>query len=401
MRRLAALVAPVAANAGAVVDDLDLLELARAVCDAFGQGDSAGGLTRMQILDRMGPGFRPDVVESRLQVFEKLGLLRPYLDKKHQQRYTLNPAGLVGQQVFDRIGERGGVDELLALLDRTRSLFDGQPTSDEVYAHLRHLTELLSVYANDVERLVATAPLAELLAERDDHDRATALETLAAIAAETTERFPDLRPVATRLVEEASRYLHAVESLMSRVLDEGGMSRDFSVLPPDDYLSAAIGGTVELLASALAPIVFDPPTVWVSAADILGALDRTGPPRHRVRRPPAPPPSTAPDPVGALVDGARRVARSRALRAEQLLGGDSTVEVTSSLRALEWSSAAVLLADLLALDLDPDQAYRLAIGEATIIDVEAEVTYSSPVALHADRATIVAPVHTTDGASDA
>lgn len=401
MRRLAALVAPVAANAGAVVDDLDLLELARAVCDAFAQGDSAGGLTRMQILDRMGPGFRPDVVESRLQVFEKLGLLRPYLDKKHQQRYTLNPAGLVGQQVFDRIGERGGVDELLALLDRTRSLFDGQPTSDEVYAHLRHLTELLSVYANDVERLVATAPLAELLAERDDHDRATALETLAAIAAETTERFPDLRPVATRLVEEASRYLHAVESLMSRVLDEGGMSRDFSVLPPDDYLSAAIGGTVELLASALAPIVFDPPTVWVSAADILGALDRTGPPRHRVRRPPAPPPSTVPDPVGALVDGARRVARSRALRAEQLLGGDSTVEVTSSLRALEWSSAAVLLADLLALDLDPDQAYRLAIGEATIIDVEAEVTYSSPVALHADRATIVAPVHTTDGASDA
>jgi hypothetical protein len=77
------------------------------------------------------------------------------------------------------------------------------------------------------------------------------------------------------------------------------------------------------------------------------------------------------------------------------------VEVTSSLRALEWSSAAVLLADLLALDLDQDQPYRLEIGEATIIDVEAEVTYSSPVALHADRARIDAPVHTTDGASDA
>ena len=224
MRRLAALVAPVAANAGAIVDDPDLLEVGRAVCDAFGQGDSAGGLTHAQIVDRMAPGFPPDVVESRLQVFEKLGLLRPYLDKLHQQRYTLNPASLVGQQVFDRIGLRGGVDELLALLDRTRSLFDGQPTRDEVYAHLRHLTELLSVYANDVERLVATAPLAELLAERDDHDRATALENLAAVAAQTTERFADLRPAATTLVEEASRYLHAVESLMTRVLDEGGVS---------------------------------------------------------------------------------------------------------------------------------------------------------------------------------
>ena len=87
------------------------------------------GSTRAQIVDRMAPGFPPDVVESRLQVFEKLGLLRPYLDKLHQQRYTLNPASLVGQQVFDRIGLRGGVDELLALLDRTRSLFDGQPTA--------------------------------------------------------------------------------------------------------------------------------------------------------------------------------------------------------------------------------------------------------------------------------
>ena len=401
MRRLAALVAPVAAHAGAIVDDPDLLELARAVCDTFGQGDSAGGLTRAQIVDRMARGFPADVVESRLQVFEKLGLLRPYLDKKHQQRYTLNPAGLVGQQVFDRIGERGGVDELLALLDRTRSLFDGLPTREDVYAHLRHLTELLSVYANDVERLVATAPLAELLAERDDHDRATALESLATIAAETTERFPDLRPAATTLVEEASRYLHAVESLMSRVLDEGGMSRDFSVLPPDDYLSAAIGGSVELLAGALAPVVFDPPTVWVSAADILGALDRAGPPRRRVRRPPAPPPSTVVDPVGALVEGARRVGRSRALRAEQLLGGDAVVEVTGALRALAWPGAAALLADLLALDLDPDQAYRVAIGEATIIDLDAEVTYSSPVVLHADRPGHGTAAHVAEVASDA
>lgn len=400
MRRLTALVAPVAANAGAVVDDPDLLELARAVCDAFGQGDSAGGLTRAQIVDRMANGFPPDVVESRLQVFEKLGLLRPYLDKLHQQRYTLNPASLVGQQVFDRIGARGGVDELLALLDRTRSLFDGQPTRQEVYAHLRHLTELLSVYANDVERLVATAPLVELLAERDDHDRATALENLAAVAAQTTERFADLRPVATTLVEEASRYLHAVESLMTRVLDEGGASRDFSVLPPDDYLSAAIDGGLDLLAGALAPVVFDPPNVWVSAADILGALDRSVP-RRRVRRPPAPPPSTVSDPVGDLVDGARRVARSRALRAEQLLEGKGVVEVTGTLRALAWPSAAALLADLLALDLDPDQAYRVAIGEATIVDREVEVTYSSPVALHAERPALERSTDAMETARDA
>lgn len=401
MRRLAALVAPVATDAGAVVDDPKLLELARSVCAAFGQGDSVGGLTRAQIVDRMSGDFAPDVVDSRLQVFEKLGLLRTYLDKKHQQRYTLNPASLVGQQIFDRIGERGGVDELLALLDRTRALLDGEPTRDDVSAHLQHLTELLSVYANDLERLVETAPLAELLLERDDHDRATALDNLGSLATHTTERFPDLRALATRLVEEASRYLHSVEALMSRVLDEGGASRDFSVLAPDDYLSAAIDGHIDALAEAMAPIVFDPATVWVSAGDLLEALDRSGPARPRARRPVAPPPSTAADPVGALLSATEQAARRRALRAEQLLDGEPSVDVTGVLRALPWSSAAMLLADLVALDLDQGQPYDVAISEATIIDPETDVTYSSPVALRAARPVLTSELDDTAEARSA
>jgi hypothetical protein len=385
MRRLAAVVAPVAADAGAVVDDPGLLELARAVCAAFGAGETGGGLTRAQIVERVGRDFAAAVVESRLHVFERLGLLRPYLDKKHQQRYTLNPAGLVGQHVFDRIGERGGVDELLTLLDRTRSLLAGRPDRDELRAHLRHLTELLTVYADDLERLNATAPLAELLAERDDHDRATALQSLPTVADQVTERFPDLRAPATKLVEEASRYLLAVESLMTRVLDMSGATRDFSVLPADDYLSAAITGSVAELAAAFAPVVFDPPTVWVGAADLVDAIDRVGPRRPRARRPPAPRPAVDADPVGSLLAGAERTARARGLRAEQLLDGHADTEVTSTVRGLMWPAAAAMLADLLALDLDPDQPYGLTISEATIVDTETDVTYASPVTLRADR----------------
>ena len=77
------------------------------------------------------------------------------------------------------------------------------------------------------------------------------------------------------------------------------------------------------------------------------------------------------------------------------------MEVTGALRALAWPGAAALLADLLALDLDPDQAYRVAIGEATIIDLDAEVTYSSPVVLHADRPGHGTAAHVAEGASDA
>ncbi|MCZ7537966.1 MAG: hypothetical protein M5T61_19905 [Acidimicrobiia bacterium] len=53
-------------------------------------------------------------------MFEKLGFLRTYLDKKHQQRYTIEPTSLVGQEVFERISRHGGVDELLALSARAR-----------------------------------------------------------------------------------------------------------------------------------------------------------------------------------------------------------------------------------------------------------------------------------------
>ena len=58
-------------------------------------------------------------------------------------------------------------------------------------------------------------------------------------------------------------------------------------------------------------------------------------------------------------------------------------------------------ADLLALDLDPDQAYRVAIGEATIVDAEADVTYSSPVSLHAIGPRIEIPTGAKETMRDA
>jgi hypothetical protein len=113
------MVAPVAQDSGALISEEYLIEVAREVCGAFSDPDAAGGLTRSEIRARVDGAADQATLDARFNVFVKLELLRPVLEKKHQQRYRLNPAGMVGQLVFERIGERGGIDELLTMLDRT------------------------------------------------------------------------------------------------------------------------------------------------------------------------------------------------------------------------------------------------------------------------------------------
>src|SRR4051812_33028455 len=81
MRRLAAMAAPIAVDAGAVIDDEHLLAAARAVCEAFSYDDAVGGLTKAEIAARVNGACDPATLESRLGVFLRMELLRPILDK--------------------------------------------------------------------------------------------------------------------------------------------------------------------------------------------------------------------------------------------------------------------------------------------------------------------------------
>ncbi|MGV1049193.1 MAG: hypothetical protein ACOYD4_11800 [Solirubrobacterales bacterium] len=171
MRRLAAMAAPIATDAGAVIDDEKLLDVARAVCDAFSHDDAFGGLTKAEIAARVNGVCPANVLEARLGVFARMELLRPVLDKKHQQRYVLAPAGLVGVLIVDRFSARGGIEELLSLLDRNTSALERhEAEAPAVAAQLESCRAMFAVFANELSRLVATAPLNEPLIERRFHD---------------------------------------------------------------------------------------------------------------------------------------------------------------------------------------------------------------------------------------
>lgn len=386
LRRLDAVVAPAARDAGVLVEDETAIDIARAVCAVMAEAE-AGGVTRGQLLARLDGAWPPELIESRVDLFVRLGVLQPYLAKAHQQRYVLNPAGMVGVLVIDRIAERGGIDELYVLLDRTRQLLDsGVASRTDVAEHLVSSRSMLSLYADELARLVDTAPLGELIDERRNHDHSRVLDDIGDLNALVSDAFPDLDAEAYRLVLEAQRYVDACYALMDRILDEGGERRDFSVLSPEEYLSAARQGAVEALSGVAATVVWQHAEPWVDATDVEEACDARSRRPGAVARPPEPPaPAPDDDPIADLTDRIVRERRRRELGAEQHLQGASEQEMTATLRGGSWEAAAVLLGDVLALDTDPEAGYHAETGDALFIDAEAPVTWASPLTLRADR----------------
>ena len=387
LRRLAAVAAPVARDAGSVIEQEELLGAARDVCRVFFDEEAAGGLTRSEIFARTGWGDdRRAMFESRFGVFESLELLRPILDKAHQQRYVLNPSGMAGVLMFDRAAQHGGVDELLVLLSRTKDELErGCASRDLLSKRLDTLRGLLGVWAQDVARLVTTGTIAELIEERGFHDDTRLYEEVRTLNDHVTDLHPDLDAAATRLLEAALHYVSCVEDLIARVLDEGGQRRDFSLLDPEEYLTASIEANPARLSEVLNGTVFDPPSPWVDASSVITALEAYAPRSRPHRRPPTPSDVGDEDPLERIEAVAAAELHRRALAAEALLQGKDKTDLTGTLRGQPWTSSARLLADLLALDVERTTPFTVAFGDSLLVDSEAQLTYAAPSTLNAQR----------------
>ncbi len=400
LRRLRALVAPVAADAGAVVDDPALLDVAQAVYAAFGEAGASGGLTKAQIA-RACPAVRDEPgFDARVDLFVRLGMLQPYFDKASQQRLVFNPTSAAGLLVFERLSERGGVDELMSLLDRTRAdLRSGAVSREQVAASLRSARHLLSVFADHLLRLVSSAPLSELIAERRHHAHADLVDEVRALTGLVSDAFPDLDPQAYRVVVQAQRYVGARETFVTRLLDEGAASRDFSLLDPEDYLTAARTGTQPELAQVFAQTVFDPPSPWADPTTVSEAVSEVRPHPQVRERPPRPSEeSTAGDPLDAALDRAERARRKRERRVEILLGSDSETELVDAMRKAGWPGAASVLVEALAAATDPSLPVSASMTDELLVEPDGPVTYLTPVVLR--RAAAPVPIRTGHPAED-
>ncbi|HUK68770.1 MAG TPA: hypothetical protein VLW50_08480 [Streptosporangiaceae bacterium] len=193
LENLRSFVAPIAKDASAVVEDPRALQMARDLSEVFAEHAGISGLTKAeaeQALARRGPLDRT-LFESRFDLFVRMGLIQPFLAKKHQSRYVLDPCGLAGLLVFERMGTRGGVDEMLLLLDRTRWLVErGEADRETVAAYLRRCRHILTAYAAALARLVQSASIRDLIDEQRHHNPHRVEAEVHALNKLVTDRYP-------------------------------------------------------------------------------------------------------------------------------------------------------------------------------------------------------------------
>lgn len=393
LRTMDAVIAPVAASSNALVDELAPLEIADAVYEAFGVLESSGGLTRAQIRAQCTTRC-PDehVFDLRFDHFVRMGMLLPAFRKKFEQRYVFNPASAAGIMVLQRLAERGGVDELVSLLDRTRrALQNRTATETEVRKALRDARQQLTVAADYLLMHVQNSPLDALLAERRQHQHRDLFEYVTELNALVTELFPHFDELAHKVVIAAQRYIDAREQFMSRLLEHGARARDFRLLAPEDYLAAAYTGTVESLSEVASGLVFDPGVLAADPDDILTAVvEYRGPdltPRVRPPRPEAVHDQT--DPFEESRAKAKAVRQRRAAAAELALDGSDELELTNRMRAAGWTGTATQLAGLLAAHSDETLPYEVEMSDALLIDPNGPVTYMTPITVR--RVHVAAP----------
>jgi hypothetical protein len=382
-KTLNAFVAPVAHETDAVARDPLVIQVAEAVYEAFGDHGVNGGLTRGELASACSKSVPVGAFDSRFNLFVSMGLLRRNVDKPHQQRYVINPVSVAALLVYGRLREAGGVEEIMMLLDRTREeLASGEITREALITRIGRARRGLSIFADHLLQLIHDRPWEELVAERSQHRSADALlgEAKELVVA-FTSRFPDLSGMGTRLVNEALRYSDAVNKFCDRLIEQASAKRDFSMLMPEQYLSAALNCDRSDLAVPLATTIFDPPTAVVTPEQLIAAVEKYRPPPAR-RRPPRPPSlSSEQDPIEEV---RRRVTAERAVieaQAEQHLQGADEVDLTSRIRGAGWRGAARIVTDALSGHADPEVGFRTDLSEALIIDATGRVSHVTPMTL--------------------
>ena len=356
-----------------------------AIFNAYSTGSpKGGGFTRGELWDACAGVCEEKVFNQRFDTFRALGMLLPAFPKPHEDRYILDPTSMALFLFLERISRQGGIAEVLTLLDSTRSAIrQGKASRADVHQNLLRARQMLIVYTDHLLSLLRTRPLRDLIAERERYDDPGLVDRMRVLHRLVVDRFQDLDRLAREVLECAQSYAAASLDFLRRLVDAGALSRDFSLLPPQQYKDAAKEKSLKDLAIVFSHAVVDPPDPGISPVALAEAVEELGPrvPRSGAKPPRPEPDEPQDDPLRNIAEKKRERRRRIREQAELILGAHDGVDLTEELRRQGWPGAAWLLVELLNAS-GPDEPHQIELADRLFVHPGEEVTYLSQVRLH-------------------
>ncbi|MFI1378428.1 hypothetical protein [Embleya sp. NPDC020886] len=352
------IVAVLARQASAAIDDAALFRLADTLFAAFARAGE-DGLTAEQIRAACS-AFPDEVIDNRLGVLRKLGAIQPAFDKPYQREYRASFTSYVSMLFVQRMLARGGQSELHQLLTMEKiRLEGGQGTSEEALEVVVGTTTALRLLVAELVALTVGGTV-EILRERAPllWNAKSLIDQASAVHEILLEFWPELSRMCGELRSAIAAYEDASTNASIRLMTAAGTTRALNLLPPEMWKRFAQQATVDELAVVLADQVFDAPSPWHDVADLAEVVasrsqpngSRSTPPRSRV-------PDGDERPSQERSDAeAERLARV----AEEMLSGGDSVAVDELLSGMDWVTARRVLADLVAASNNDRLGYRLA-----------------------------------------
>src|SRR5271166_2597344 len=340
--------AVLAREAGAMILDVDLIDVDEAILEAFAAAGS-DGLTVAEVVAAC-HRFDARVVERRLGVLRDYQAISKVVDRPNEQHFRAAFAPYI----------------MLLFLERL-NVSHHDAVEGDGRASVSRLTKVFRLLANELTSLVQRGA-AEALRENAQllWGNRSLIVQAEEVHAVVLGRWPSLGQQCAALRISLAAYGDAIEAAAGRLIEQAGTTRALGFLPAETWVSFARRSDVQALAAVLDSFVFDAPAPWLSPQALAEAVESARPAGGTRFRPPRPD-----DRQDLAEQDLMPVDDTAELRiaAERLLGDRGSVSVAELLdEAGDWPTGRRLVAEMIAIHHHPDLSFELRWGDGLRID---------------------------------
>ncbi len=358
---------------GAMIADVELLDVDEAIMAAFADAGNEG-LT-LEGAVAAARRYDPATVARRFEVLRGYGAISRVVDHPGERFHRAAFAPYVMLLFLRRLAAAGGQGELHQLL-ALEGLSIRAPSAgvEDGRGSVNRLSRVFRLMANQLSSLTTTSPVEELRehAELLWGNRAL-IGQAEEVHAQALYRWPELDRECAQLRTALAAYADASESAAARLIEQAGSTRALGLLPVETWRSFARTADAEALAGVLQGQVFDAVAPWFSPQAMALAVENassSGP----LRMPPPRPTGDTEAPADRPVSGDGDLLEFT----DRVLNKGTRVGVSQLLEdADDWMEGRRILSLLVAAHHSPEVDAELTWSDGFRVDPEGPVAWVS------------------------